>query len=93
MNRSKACAGFQPNYGDSCDEYPFASSVEGGGGAQTQEVPLREQLCQGGTLRRQYQAQEINDGSEFAVVVIDLAAIPSGPYKGTDIARGAGTSC
>jgi hypothetical protein len=92
-NRAKACAGFQPSYQGSCDEYPFASSAEGGAGAQTQEVPLREQRCQGGTLRRQYAAQQIVDGSEYAVIIIDTAAIPAGPYRGTDIARAEGSTC
>jgi hypothetical protein len=92
-NRAKACAGFQPNYQGSCDEYPFASSAEGGAGAQTQEVPLREQKCQGGTLRRQYATQQINDGSEFAVIVTGLNVIPQGPYRGTDLARAEGSSC
>jgi hypothetical protein len=92
-NRKASCGGFQPNYGGWCDEYPFASSHEGGAGAATEEVPPREQQCQGGTLSRQYQAQQITEGVEFGVIVVDLMALPDGPYKGTDIARGQGTAC
>lgn len=35
----------------SCDEYEFASTVEGGAGARTEEVPIREQNCQGATIK------------------------------------------
>ncbi|WP_152552221.1 NucA/NucB deoxyribonuclease domain-containing protein [Actinokineospora spheciospongiae] len=39
---------FVKKYDDgSCDEYAFASSVQGGKGARTEEVPAREQACQG----------------------------------------------
>jgi hypothetical protein len=35
----------------SCDEYPIASSAEGGTNASTAGVPLKEQTVQGGTVR------------------------------------------
>jgi hypothetical protein len=92
-NRKASCGSFQPNYQGWCDEYPFASSHEGGAGAHTQEVPPREQQCQGGTLSRQYAAQQITEGTQFAVLVTDTSAIPAGPYKGTDIARSEGAAC
>lgn len=42
-NRKKACrTGFQRKYGGQCDEYPTASTEEGGAGARTEEVPARE---------------------------------------------------
>jgi hypothetical protein len=39
-----------PDAGSSCDEYPFASTVQGGVGASVRKVPLVEQFSQGGTL-------------------------------------------
>jgi hypothetical protein len=42
-NRSKVCPpSFPRPYGGQCDEYPFASTRQGGAGGQAQEVPPRE---------------------------------------------------
>lgn len=71
----------------SCDEYPFASSQEGGAGARTQEVPDREQNCQGGTLSRAYDLQKINIGDEYLVVISNPDKITTQPYAGVDIAK------
>jgi Deoxyribonuclease NucA/NucB len=43
-----------PLLGDSCDEYPFASTYEGGLFATVSFVPLAEQFSQGGTLASFY---------------------------------------
>lgn len=43
-----------PAAGSSCDEYPFASTYEGGGGATVRRVPLIEQYSQGGTISIAY---------------------------------------
>lgn len=43
-----------PAAGISCDEYPFASTYEGGLAATVRFVPLHEQLSQGGTLSSFY---------------------------------------
>lgn len=53
-NRAAACGTFAPKYGGSCDEYAFATTDEGGSGARTEEVPLREQRCQGGAITGGY---------------------------------------
>ena len=49
-NRAAACSGFCGE--GSPDEYPFASTTQGGSGVQVQGVPLSEQRIQGGILSR-----------------------------------------
>ncbi|MFT7837353.1 NucA/NucB deoxyribonuclease domain-containing protein [Saccharothrix sp. BKS2] len=73
----------------SCDEYAFASSVEGGQWAtvRTEEVPLREQNCQGGTLRQEYRRADIAQGDAFIVVITDSEKIATGAYAGNDTAE------
>ncbi|TWP45947.1 hypothetical protein FKR81_37640 [Lentzea tibetensis] len=73
----------------SCDEYVFASTVEGGQWAnvRTQEVPLREQKCQGGTLRQEYRRAGITEGSAFIVVITNPDKVATTPYAGVDIAK------
>ena len=67
-NRAAACAGFcgAPL---SPDEYPFASSMQGGAGARIAGVPLREQRIQGGVLSSFYRKFGIGHGDPFEVVV------------------------
>ena len=55
--------------GQSCDEYPFASSQEGGTGAETMLVPLQENNQQGGLLSSFYRSNNIADGDCFNVQV------------------------
>jgi Deoxyribonuclease NucA/NucB len=71
----------------SCDEYAFASTHEGGQGSRIEEVPLREQKCQGGTVSRAYQNVPINDGDQFMVVISNPDRIASEPYHGVDVAK------
>ena len=53
VNRDAACP--RGKYrGMSCDEYPYASTAQGGAGASTAPVPIREQWVQGGELGRFY---------------------------------------
>jgi hypothetical protein len=67
-NRAAACRGFcGPG---SPDEYPFASTIEGGSGARVASVPLAEQRVQGGLLRAFYEGSNIADGGRFRVIVI-----------------------
>jgi hypothetical protein len=69
-NREAACHGFcGPG---SPDEYPFASTHEGGAGARVQGVPLKEQRIQGGVLSRFYAKYGIGDGDRFRVIVTGL---------------------
>jgi len=69
-NRQAACTGFcGPG---SPDEYPFASSIQGGVGARVQGVPLAEQRIQGGMLARFYAQHGIGEGDPFRVIVTGL---------------------
>jgi hypothetical protein len=54
---------------DSCDEYPFASSQQGGRGASLRGVPPEEQHRQGGDLIAFYTKHRIRVGDPFVVVV------------------------
>ncbi|WP_433268228.1 NucA/NucB deoxyribonuclease domain-containing protein [Actinosynnema sp. CS-041913] len=87
-NRKHVCLKTFPRaHGGQCDEYPFASTREGGRGAREMEVPPRENACQGGTLRAQYGTRAIKDGDTYLVVIIHPDQIAQGPYQGTDIAK------
>lgn len=81
-NRKQACGRFKPSYGGQCDEYPMAATAEGGAGARTEEVPGRENACQGGSYVRQYPP----NGEQFLVVISQPALIASGPFTGVDVA-------
>lgn len=54
------------------DEYPFASTLQGGAGARVAGVPLQEQRIQGRVLSRFYQKYGIGDGDQFGVAVTGL---------------------
>lgn len=64
-NRRAACGSFTGP--GTCDEYPFASSHEGGAGASTTGVPLSEQRSQGGLLSSFYQREGLGDGDPYRV--------------------------
>lgn len=93
-NYNRSCRKtFVRKYADgSCDEYEFASTVQGGNGARTEEVPSREQACQGGTLSTAYRYQTIADGDDFLVVISNPGSIATAPYRGQDTAEDK-TSC
>ncbi|RYP65655.1 hypothetical protein DL771_008207 [Monosporascus sp. 5C6A] len=55
------------NWGSSCDEYPFASTLEGGAGATLRCVDPSENNSQGGSLSSFYQT--IAAGTSFNIVV------------------------
>ncbi|CAO1628901.1 unnamed protein product [Parajaminaea phylloscopi] len=59
------CAGDTAN--GSCDEYPYASSAEGGAGAITRCVPAHENSVQGGTLSSFYTRSKISNGDGYDV--------------------------
>ncbi|MFC5290930.1 NucA/NucB deoxyribonuclease domain-containing protein [Actinokineospora guangxiensis] len=87
-NRRAACPrSFKRPHGGSCDEYPFASTRQGGAGARTEEVPARENSCQGGTLARGYNLAGIREGDDYLVVIANPSAIANGPYAGVDVAK------
>ena len=50
------------------DEYPFASTYEGGAGAFVKGVPINEQRIQGGVIYNFYQRYNIGDGDKFRVI-------------------------
>lgn len=69
-NRAAACEGFcGPG---SPDEYPFASTLQGGAGARVAGVPIGEQRIQGGVLSSFYQKYGIGEGDFFRVIVSGL---------------------
>lgn len=70
-NRRIACRNFvpQPPINTSCDEYPFASSYEGGAGASIRGVPLWQQKVQGGIISIFYRVNNIEDGNLYRVEV------------------------
>lgn len=70
LNRAAALAGLPSVSPLSWDEYPFASSVQGGVGASVAPVPVMEQWIQGGTIAASYSAEGINVGDPYWVVVI-----------------------
>jgi hypothetical protein len=53
----------------SCDEYPFASTQQGGSTASLAIVPLNENRSQGGTIRAFYNNPFKPDGAQFCVEV------------------------
>jgi hypothetical protein len=69
--RGKGIAGF----GLSWDEYPFASSLEGGDGAHLMPVPLSENWLQGGVLSACYYFESIKAGDEYLVVPLPEADV------------------
>jgi RHS repeat-associated protein len=66
-NRAAACRGFCGV--GSPDEYPFASTYQGGSGAFVTGVPLQEQHIQGWTLMQFFKTFGIQDGDPFRVIV------------------------
>jgi hypothetical protein len=88
-NYKKSCqSGFVKKYPQvgSCDEYPFASTREGGDSARTEEVHRDEQNCQGGTLSRAYQ-DRIAQGEQFVVVIFHPDNIAKQPWRGEEVRR------
>ena len=60
--------------GNSCDEYPFASTQEGGGGAILRCVALADNASQGGQLGAFYRhAGGIPNGHQFNIFIRNYA--------------------
>lgn len=71
-NRRDALRGQQAaGPGQSLDEYPFASTKQGGSGACVAAVCAGEQSIQGGQISQFYQRNNINDGDSFNVRIVD----------------------
>lgn len=69
-NRALAQAGHpRPPAGWSLDEYPFASTFEGGKGARIAVVPIREQSIQGGVIGQFYKKKQVPHRGPFFVMI------------------------
>ena len=51
------------------DEYPFASTLEGGGGSWVGHIPSSQNSSQGGILKNFYQQNNIQPGMRFRVII------------------------
>ncbi len=69
VNRAAALDGVPNIAGLSRDEYPFASTLEGGAGSWVGHIPSYEQNAQGGMLKNFYQQNNIQPGNQFRVNV------------------------
>ena len=65
--RQSGCHRLLPRRGYSCDEYPFASTFQGGRGAVVRLVPIRENSIQGGMISAFYRRSRIGHGDCFRV--------------------------
>ena len=71
-NRRAALRGQRaPSSTQSLDEFPFASTAEGGAGARVRPVPRTEQNIQGGELSQFFQRNNIRAGDRFDVRILD----------------------
>ena len=69
-NRYAAVKNVEQIAGLSRDEYPFASTLEGGGGAWVGHISPAEQSGQGGLLKNFYEKHNLKSGDQFIVVII-----------------------
>jgi hypothetical protein len=56
--------------GKSWDEYPFASTIEGGGSTSVEPVPIEEQLVQGGVINHFYSLHGLIYADHFWVIIV-----------------------
>ena len=68
-NRAVACKGFKPPPGKSCDEFPYASTSQGGAGAARTAVNKKENSSQGGNLVGFYNANRLFYGEKFHIKI------------------------
>jgi hypothetical protein len=69
-NRAAALEGVPNITGFSRDEYPFASSMEGGAGSWVGHVPVSQQNAQGALLKNFFKRYNIKAGDLYRVVII-----------------------
>ena len=82
-NRNAACR-LLPSprpVGQQCDEYPFASTYEGGATASAVLVPAGENQNQGGSLRNFYASNNLQNGSQFQVMVSGTTSVSQNPNR------------
>lgn len=68
-NRDAACKDFPKDNREkyNCDEYPPASTYEGGAGASTWRVPARENKSHGSKLGHFYRKYKLGDKDKFKI--------------------------
>lgn len=70
-NRRDACGGVTPGgAGTSIDEFPFASSTQGGAGAAATPIDQNEQNKQGGKLSAFYKKHKITNKKQYNVKIV-----------------------
>lgn len=69
-NRAAALEGVPKISGLTRDEYPFASSMEGGKGAWVGHIPGSQQNAQGALIKNLTKANKITPGMKYKVVVV-----------------------
>lgn len=69
-DRAAALQGVPNIPGLSRDEYPFASSMEGGEGAWVGHIPVSQQNAQGALIKNFMKANNIAPGSQYRVVIV-----------------------
>ena len=75
------CAGLGVTLPNTCDEYPFATSLEGGSGASIRVVPSTANNSQGGILTQGYRSWRILDADKYYVrVVLDNPDVAAGNW-------------
>jgi RHS repeat-associated protein len=68
-NRSAALKDVPQISGLSRDEYPFASSLQGGGGSWVGHIPASQQNAQGALIKNFIKQNNIQPGSQYRVIV------------------------
>ena len=68
-NRAAALDGVPNIRPLSRDEYPFASSLEGGGGSWIGHVPVSQQNAQGAILKNFFKQNSIKAGDQYQVII------------------------
>jgi RHS repeat-associated protein len=69
-NRAAALEGIPNIRGLSRDEFPFASSMEGGRGSWVGHIPAAEQNSQGALISNFLRANNIGPGTQYRVVIV-----------------------
>ena len=71
-NRAAAMQNVPKISGLSRDEYPFASSMEGGADSWVGHIPVPQQNAQGALLKNFYQANELQSGDQYRVITTNV---------------------
>jgi hypothetical protein len=67
--------------GTQCDEFPFASTAEGGSGAYLRCIPGPEGNSQGGQLANFYRGSGTVPGQQFGLTILNFAALLVSQYR------------